>query len=99
MSCNYQVIFFPLIKVYMNIDCLNEDIIKDLMTHQELAPTNVLSILASLTPFSDHNQSPRNMYQCQVNNLIAYLPFKFIVYHIYIYIKMAKQIMGTPATS
>lgn len=35
-------------------------------THVELAPVNMFSILASLTPFSDYNQSPRNMYQCQM---------------------------------
>ena len=35
-------------------------------THSELDPTNMLSLLASLTPFSDYNQSPRNMYQCQM---------------------------------
>jgi DNA-directed RNA polymerase I subunit RPA2 len=27
---------------------------------------SVLSLVASLTPFSDFNQSPRNMYQCQM---------------------------------
>jgi DNA-directed RNA polymerase I subunit RPA2 len=26
----------------------------------------MLSLIASLTPFSDYNQSPRNMYQCQM---------------------------------
>jgi len=35
-------------------------------THAEPAPTSMLSILASWTPFSDRNQSPRNMYQCQM---------------------------------
>ena len=35
-------------------------------THVELDRTSILSAVASLTPFSDHNQSPRNMYQCQV---------------------------------
>lgn len=35
-------------------------------THVEIDPTYMLSILASLTPFSDFNQSPRNMYQCQM---------------------------------
>lgn len=35
-------------------------------THQEILPTQMLSLLASLTPFSNHNQSPRNMYQCQM---------------------------------
>lgn len=35
-------------------------------THLELSKTNFLSIIANMTPFSDHNQSPRNMYQCQM---------------------------------
>ena len=35
-------------------------------THSEPGPGAILSVLASLTPFSDHNQSPRNMYQCQM---------------------------------
>ena len=34
--------------------------------HNELSPTFMLSVLASATPFSDYNQSPRNMYQCQM---------------------------------
>lgn len=35
-------------------------------THLELKQTSMLSAIASLTPYSDFNQSPRNMYQCQV---------------------------------
>ncbi|XP_050232672.1 DNA-directed RNA polymerase I subunit 2 [Mercurialis annua] len=35
-------------------------------THEEIHPTDMLSIVANLTPWSDHNQSPRNMYQCQM---------------------------------
>jgi DNA-directed RNA polymerase I subunit RPA2 len=35
-------------------------------THAEIDPMYMLSVLASLTPFSDFNQSPRNMYQCQM---------------------------------
>eukprot|EP00946_MAST-07B_sp_MAST-7B-sp1_P004714 g4714.t1 len=35
-------------------------------THMETDPMNMLSLIASLTPFSDFNQSPRNMYQCQM---------------------------------
>ncbi|CAG8602980.1 7386_t:CDS:2, partial [Paraglomus occultum] len=53
-------------QVYMNIACQNDTIIPGLTTHQEISPHNMLSILANLTPFSDHNQSPRNMYQCQM---------------------------------
>ncbi|AFZ81233.1 DNA-directed RNA polymerase subunit beta, putative [Theileria equi strain WA] len=32
----------------------------------ELKPSGILSVIAALTPFSNHNQSPRNMYQCQM---------------------------------
>uniref|UniRef100_A0A5B7BLJ7 DNA-directed RNA polymerase subunit beta n=1 Tax=Davidia involucrata TaxID=16924 RepID=A0A5B7BLJ7_DAVIN len=35
-------------------------------THEEIDPTGMLSVVANLTPWSDHNQSPRNMYQCQM---------------------------------
>lgn len=35
-------------------------------THEEIHPTAMLSVVAGLTPWSDHNQSPRNMYQCQM---------------------------------
>jgi DNA-directed RNA polymerase I subunit RPA2 len=35
-------------------------------THAELSPTVMLSHVAAMTPFCDYNQSPRNMYQCQM---------------------------------
>lgn len=35
-------------------------------THEETTSLAHLSLIASLTPFSDMNQSPRNMYQCQM---------------------------------
>lgn len=35
-------------------------------SHIELSPTAMLSHIAALTPYSDYNQSPRNMYQCQM---------------------------------
>jgi DNA-directed RNA polymerase I subunit RPA2 len=50
-------------QVYMDIACTPQEIEKGLSTHVEIAPTNVLSVIANLTPFSDFNQSPRNMYQ------------------------------------
>jgi len=37
-------------------------------THQEMDDVSMLSFAANLTPFSDFNQSPRNMYQCQVRD-------------------------------
>jgi DNA-directed RNA polymerase I subunit RPA2 len=56
----------PLEQSFMDIACLEEDIREGITTHQELDPMNMLSLIASLTPFSDQNQSPRNMYQCQM---------------------------------
>ena len=40
--------------------------VADNPTHEEIRPNNILSMLANLTPWSNYNQSPRNMYQCQV---------------------------------
>ncbi|KAJ3487257.1 hypothetical protein NLI96_g3666 [Meripilus lineatus] len=53
-------------QVYMDIACTPEEIEDDVSSHVEHSPTNFLSILANLTPFSDFNQSPRNIYQCQM---------------------------------
>ncbi|KAI8978122.1 hypothetical protein BDB01DRAFT_800873 [Pilobolus umbonatus] len=53
-------------QVYMDIACMDDEIIPGITTHQEFSPTNILSIIANQTPFSDFNQSPRNMYQCQM---------------------------------
>nr|KAJ3418266.1 DNA-dependent RNA polymerase II [Polyrhizophydium stewartii] len=33
-------------------------------THCEIHPSMILGICASIIPFPDHNQSPRNVYQC-----------------------------------
>ncbi|KZT42967.1 beta and beta-prime subunits of DNA dependent RNA-polymerase [Sistotremastrum suecicum HHB10207 ss-3] len=56
----------PFEQVYMEIACTPDEINPDVSTHVEENPTNFLSILANLTPFSDFNQSPRNIYQCQM---------------------------------
>lgn len=54
-------------QVYLDIACTPDEIEDGVSSHVEFAPTNVLSLLANLTPFSDFNQSPRNMYQCQMS--------------------------------
>jgi DNA-directed RNA polymerase I subunit RPA2 len=59
----------------MNIAVLDEDRKdKDIFTHQEIRPMNMLSVVAGLTPFCDMNQSPRNMYQCQVKRTPTLAP-------------------------
>ena len=57
----------PFEQPYLEIACLPQDIISGVTTHIEFEPTNILSILANMTPFSNFNQSPRNMYQCQMS--------------------------------
>ena len=57
----------PFEQPFMEIACLESDLIAGLSTHIEYTPTNILSIVANMTPFSDYNQSPRNMYQCQMS--------------------------------
>ena len=59
-------------KVYLEVACLPSDVRPSSSdsefptTHLECDPTNMLSLIASLTPFSDYNQGPRIMYQCQM---------------------------------
>ncbi|KAK9412123.1 DNA-directed RNA polymerase I subunit RPA2 [Crotalus adamanteus] len=53
-------------QVFMNIAVSQDEIEPGLTTHQELFPYSMLSVVACFIPFSDHNQSPRNMYQCQM---------------------------------
>jgi len=53
-------------QVYMDIAVTSDDYVPGVTTHIEDKTTNFLSVIASMTPYSDHNQSPRNMYQCQM---------------------------------
>jgi hypothetical protein len=46
----------PFEQVYMDIACTPEEIEVGVSSHVEHNPTNFLSILANLTPFSDFNQ-------------------------------------------
>ncbi|KAL5720144.1 DNA-directed RNA polymerase [Ranunculus cassubicifolius] len=60
----------PFEQVYMEIRCADGGeggrTNDNPPTHEEIHPTGILSVVANLTPYSDHNQSPRNMYQCQM---------------------------------
>uniref|UniRef100_A0AAV1UUX8 DNA-directed RNA polymerase subunit beta n=1 Tax=Peronospora matthiolae TaxID=2874970 RepID=A0AAV1UUX8_9STRA len=69
----------PMEQVFMDIACTNDDV-RPATTHKEIKPTNMLSLVASLTPFSDYNQSPRNMYQCQMAKQTMGTPAHSIVH-------------------
>jgi DNA-directed RNA polymerase beta subunit len=53
-------------QVFLNIAVTPAEIKPLLHSHVEISPVNMLSVNAAMTPFSDFNQSPRNMYQCQM---------------------------------
>ena len=57
----------PFEQPFMSIACTENEIESGESSHVEYDPTNILSIVANQTPFSDFNQSPRNMYQCQMS--------------------------------
>ena len=74
LQLNKEEYIGPLEQIYLEIACLQEDIRPD-TTHQELSPIEMLSLVSSLTPFCDYNQSPRNMYQCQMGKQTMGTPF------------------------
>ncbi|XP_050544143.1 DNA-directed RNA polymerase I subunit RPA2 isoform X2 [Daktulosphaira vitifoliae] len=53
-------------QVYLDISISDEEIRPKITTHREITKTDFLSHLACLIPLPDYNQSPRNMYQCQM---------------------------------
>ncbi|KAK6165568.1 hypothetical protein SNE40_022473 [Patella caerulea] len=53
-------------QVYLNICVTPEEAHEGITTHEEICEHSMLSVIACLTPYSDFNQSPRNMYQCQM---------------------------------
>lgn len=63
----------PFEQPYMSIACTDPEIVSGDSTHVEFDPTNILSIVANMTPFSDFNQSPRNMYQVRTLCIIPYI--------------------------
>ncbi|KAI8594860.1 putative RPA135-DNA-directed RNA polymerase I, 135 kd subunit [Dissophora ornata] len=48
--------------VYIEIDCMDDEVSPGENAHQELALTSVLSVITNLTTFSTFNKSPRNMH-------------------------------------
>lgn len=64
---------------YLEISVVPEES-HELTTHLELRQTAMLSILAGMIPFPDFNQSPRNMYSCQMNKQTMGIPSHTLKY-------------------
>ena len=61
--------------------CVKEsEAVAGLTTHKEIKATNFLSNLACTIPLPDFNQSPRNMYQCQMGKQTMATPI--ITWHL-----------------
>ena len=56
---NYAMIAMKSKKGY-----LQDDNVKINYTHCEIHPSTIFGVLASCAPYPDHNQAPRNTYQC-----------------------------------
>ena len=75
MAADRHEVIGPLEQTTLWIAYATENFRPKEMTHCELAPTAIFSIVASLTPFCDFNQSPRNMYQCQMGKQTMGTPY------------------------
>ncbi|VDP02044.1 unnamed protein product [Heligmosomoides polygyrus] len=53
-------------QVYLSIVIDPDEAEPGVTMHQELHPSCLFSFAGNLIPFPDHNQSPRNVYQCQM---------------------------------
>ncbi|KAM8860351.1 DNA-directed RNA polymerase I subunit RPA2 [Spinachia spinachia] len=67
LSLGKQELIGTFEQLYINVGIVEDEIEQGVTTHQELFPHSMLSVVASFIPYSDHNQSPRNMYQCQMS--------------------------------
>ncbi|TNM99662.1 hypothetical protein fugu_012695 [Takifugu bimaculatus] len=66
LSVGRQELIGTFEQLYMNVGIFEDEVTPGVTTHQELFPHSMLSVVANFIPYSDHNQSPRNMYQCQM---------------------------------
>lgn len=80
LTSNSQEYITPLEQIFLQIAIYGDDVRPGVTTHQEIAPTSLLSILGLLVPFSDHNQSPRNMYECQMLKQTMAIPCRNLTY-------------------
>lgn len=67
-------------QVYLNICISSHEADPQLTTHQELRENSMMSVLATQIPYPDFNQSPRNMYACQMGKQTMGIPSHTLKY-------------------
>ena len=72
----------PLEQTQLRVAYAAEDFRPGETSHCETDPTQIFSLVASLTPFCDFNQSPRNMYQCQMGKQTMGTPYHSIPHRV-----------------
>lgn len=70
----------PLEQLFLDIALPSEPDQVARASHRELTPNNMLSLLANMIPLSNLNQSPRNMYQCQMAKQTMGIPCNSYAY-------------------
>jgi hypothetical protein len=85
LTADVEEIISPLEQIYLTIAVTDRDM-RPGIVHKEMYPTTMLSILASLTPFSDFNQVTKNIqlirWKCYG---IDYLYFVYLLNFLSIY--------------
>ncbi|XP_034256310.1 DNA-directed RNA polymerase I subunit RPA2 [Thrips palmi] len=66
LACKQVELIGTFEQVYLDVCITPAEAYKGRTTHMEISKTAFLSNLACLIPMPDLNQSPRNMYQCQM---------------------------------
>jgi DNA-directed RNA polymerase I subunit RPA2 len=70
---NKEEVIGPMQQPYMEIAVTEDDRGPDVL-YRERHVNAMMSLMARLTPFPDFNQSPRNMYQCQMGKQTMGVP-------------------------